>query len=154
MTSNTTRIQAVAAVAFLALYPWSANAAENAASPAPVAAEVAAEAPAAAPAAQAPAAPAPQAAAPQSASAITAADLKIGTDVVGSDGAVIGKLNRISAGPSGQVTEIQVSTSGKVGLGAAVVTIGADKITGLDGGIKVSLSAADVQSAAPAGANG
>jgi hypothetical protein len=151
MTSHTMRNSALATAAVLALYPWSVQAAEqpSAAPEAPAAAVDAQAAPA-----PAEAAPAAQPEAAQPASAFTAADLKIGTDVLGSDGALIGKLNRVSAGPSGAVTEIQVSTSGKVGLGAAVVTIGADKITALDGGIKLSLSAAEAKSMTAGGANG
>ena len=82
-------------------------------------------------AASAPAATAAAAAAP-------AGPLTIGASVIGADGKEIGKINRVSAGPSGEITEIHVNTSGTAGLTGAIVAIPASKIA--SGGDKVKLS--------------
>ncbi len=81
-----------------------------------------------------------------SALAVPAKDVQIGSAVFGSDGQQIGEINRVTSEPSGTVTEIEVTTGGKAGLGAEVVAITADKITGISDGVKVSLSAQEAKS--------
>ena len=93
-------------------------------------------------------APAAPAAAPQKsveapapakgAAAAQAASLTIGATVVGADGKEVGKVNRVSSGAGGEITEIHVNTSGATGLSGSVVAISGDKIA--SGGDKVKLS--------------
>ncbi len=94
----------------------------------------------------APAAPSADVAPVDAALAVTAKDLQIGSAVFGRDGQQIGEINRVTSEPSGTVTEIEVTTGGKAGLGADVVAITADKITGINDGVKVSLSAQEAKS--------
>ncbi len=95
---------------------------------------------------------APAAAQPDAAgsASLMAKDLPIGTAVFGADGAQIGEINRVTAGPSGEVKEIHVTIGGKAGLDAQAVVVPADKITGAGDGVKLSLSAAEVKSLPPA----
>ena len=113
--------------------PADAKPAEPAAKPmkAPAAAPVAPEKSAAAPQTQ----PAPAQAA---VAAPVSGSLTIGASVVGADGKEVGKVNRVSGGPSGAITEIHVNTSGAAGLSGAIVAIPGDKIS--SGGDKVKLS--------------
>lgn len=84
--------------------------------------------------------------APASTASVTAKDLAVGSAVFGSDGEKIGEINRVASEPSGTVTEIQVTTGGKAGLGAEVVVIPADKIADISGGVKLSLSSQEAKS--------
>jgi outer membrane biosynthesis protein TonB len=106
----------------------------------PAAPEKSAAAPAAQPqpVAKASAAPVTQPAAQAVAGGAAAGNLSLGASVVGADGKEIGKINRVSAGPSGAITEIHVNTSGAAGLSGAIVAIPGDKIA--SGGDKVKLS--------------
>jgi hypothetical protein len=101
----------------------------------------------AAPAAEAPAAEtAATPASPVAETEISAKDLAIGSAVFGNDGEKIGEVNRVTASASGTVTEIQVTTGGKAGLGADVVAISGDKITAVSDGVKLSLSSQEAKS--------
>ncbi len=117
---------------------------------APAATEPPAAATEAAPAATTEAAPAAAEPAATGAASLMAKDLPIGTAVFGADGAQIGEINRVTAGPSGEVKEIHVTIGGKAGLDAQAVVVPADKITGSGDGVKLSLSAAEVKSLPPA----
>ena len=85
---------------------------------------------------------APDAAPQKSAAAPAAAPvngaLTIGATVVGADGKEVGKVNRVSSGPNGEITEIHVNTSGAAGLTGTIVAIPGAKIA--SGGEKVKLS--------------
>lgn len=88
-------------------------------------------------------APVAPAAAPQKSAAAPAAApvngaLTIGATVVGADGKEVGKVNRVSSGPNGEITEIHVNTSGAAGLTGSIVAIPGGKIA--SGGDKVKLS--------------
>lgn len=103
-----------------------------------------------APAATTEAAPAAVEPAAAGTASLLAKDLAVGTAVFGSDGAQIGEINRVTAGPSGEVKEIHVTIGGKAGLDAQAVVVPADKIAGAGDGVKLSLSAAEVKSLPPA----
>lgn len=109
------------------------DAATEAPAPAAEAAPEAVPAPAATPAV-APIAPA------KAAAMLKAADLSLGTPVVGADGKAVGKINRVRSGASGAVTEIHVMTNGKQG----VVAVPGDKIASGGANVKLSLTADEV----------
>lgn len=77
---------------------------------------------------------------------LTAKDLPVGTAVFDAGGTQIGEVNRVTAGPSGAVTEIHVTIGGKAGINAQAVIVPADKITGAADGVKLSLTAAEIKS--------
>ena len=64
--------------------------------------------------------------------------MALGAVVIGSDGKEVGKVNRVSSGAGGEITEIHVNTSGATGLTGSIVAISGDKIA--SGGDKVKLS--------------
>ena len=152
MTSMRSIVPATSAVALALFLSFGAQAAEQpVGAKAPVGVETSPEA-AAAPVEAAPAAEVPAAetaatpAAPVAEADISAKDLAIGSAVYGNDGAKIGEVNRVTAAASGAVTEIQVTTGGKAGLGAEVVAIPGDKITDVTDGVKLSLSSQEAKS--------
>lgn len=147
MISSKSIATASSAAALAVFLSFGAQAAEQPVEAnAPVAVEAAPDASAApveaAPAAETAAAPA----APVAETEISAKDLAIGSAVFGNDGEKIGEVNRVTASASGAVTEIQVTTGGKAGLGAEVVAISGDKITAVSDGVKLSLSSQEAKS--------
>ena len=108
------------------------------AAPAPEAAAPAA--PAATPATAPADAAAPQKSAAAPSTAPAAAELALGTVVMGSDGKEVGKVNRVRTGASGAVAEIHVRTTGKAGI----VAVPGDKITSGGSNVKLSLTSEEV----------
>lgn len=152
MISSKSTATASSAAALAIFLSFGAHAAEQPVeAQAPVAVEAAPEA-ATAPVEAAPTSETPAAetaAAPEAPVAeteISANDLAIGSAVFGNDGEKIGEVNRVTASASGTVTEIQVTTGGKAGLGADVVAISGDKITAVSDGVKLSLSSQEAKS--------
>jgi PRC-barrel domain protein len=74
------------------------------------------------------------------AESVAADQLKVGAAVFGADGAKIGELNRVTSDASGKVEEIRVTAGGEAGLNAKVFAIPGDKITGVQDGVRLSLS--------------
>jgi hypothetical protein len=87
---------------------------------------------------------APEAASAKAAATTPASAPIIGAAVIGSDGKEVGKVNRVSSGPNGELTEIRVNTSGTVGLTGALVAIPAGKIASSGDKVKLSLSSEEV----------
>ena len=102
------------------------------------------------------AAPAPAAAAAPAKDAVVAAPgpLTVGATVVGADGKEVGKINRVSAGPSGEITEIHVNTSGAAGLTGAIVAIPGGKIASGGDKVKLSLTSEEVSKLPKVGGKG
>lgn len=84
--------------------------------------------------------------APHAMTNIDAQDLRIGTPVFATDGIKIGEVNRVTSGPEGKVSEIQITTGGPAGINADTIEISADKILSLDDGVKLSLSSEEAKS--------
>ena len=109
----------------------------------PVAPKAEAPAPkATAPLAAAPTAKAP---APQVASAVNVKDIAIGTQVLATDGAKIGVVNRVGSDASGTVTEIHVAPGGVAGLGVPFITVPANGIASAGKDIKLTLTTDDAK---------
>ena len=111
------------------------------------------KAPAAVPAAPQKSVEAP-AAAPAPAAAAAPGPLTVGATVVGADGKEVGKINRVSAGPSGEITEIHVNTSGTAGLTGAIVAIPGGKIASGGDKVKLSLTSDEVSKLPKVGGKG
>jgi hypothetical protein len=68
----------------------------------------------------------------------------IGVAAFSAEGTEVGTVSAVTVGADGQVSEIRLTTSSPLGLGARTVAIPQGSFTALDGAVVLDLSAAEV----------